>query len=372
MVAPSGGRCCCWTGAMVAVAAAAAVRTFYPASRMEGLNAGIVRAVELDRDQQPLRLTTGVGGWPSAADAAAVAATVAGHALLSAAAALSGTALGDATRLPHATRFDFDGVDAFLRDCVVPRRPCVLRGAPGHEASWAPSVLSTALGAGGAVRPLMSRGHRRTFSQHANENGQMTAHEFAQAVQQHDVQLRISLAEWQERNATTLVPPPAPLGRGECCLRHAGVWYESGGPDDEATWARSKPSGFWFASPRSRTPLHNDAHDSLLLQLGGRKRVLMAPPSASLLAVQMIGAAPGRQLLDLVRGSSWQKALLGQLMGASVAELERGDTLYLPALFLHDVEVAAPEVSVSFACRFRPRCFRPRSKPKHRRRAGAE
>ena len=101
----------------------------------------------------------------------------------------------------------------------------------------------------------------------------------------------------------------------------------------------------------------------------------MAPPSASLLAVQMIGAAPGRQLLDLVQGSSWQKALLAQLMGASVAELERGDTLYLPALFLHDVEVAAPEVSISFACRFRPRCFRRAAKPpkpKHRGGTGAE
>ena len=370
MVAAGGGRCCCWSGVAVAVAAAAAVRTFYPAGGPEGLNAGIVRAVELDRDQQPLRLTTGVGGWPSAADAAAVAATVAAHALLSAAAALSGTALGDATRLPHAARFDFDGVDAFLRDCVAPRRPCVLRGAPGHEASWAPSVLSTALGAGGTVRPLLNREHRRTFSQHANENGLMTAHEFAQAVQQHDVQLRISLADWEERNATALVAPPAPLGRGDCCLAHAGVWFESGG-SGEATWARSKPSGFWFASARSRTPLHNDATDSLLLQLSGAKRVLMAPPSASLLAVQMIGAAPGHQLLDLVQGSSWQKALLAQLMGASVAELERGDTLYVPALFLHDVEVEAAEVSVSFACRFRPRCLRRVPKGKHRRGTGA-
>ncbi len=63
------------------------MRTFYPAGGPQGLNAGIVLAVELDRDQQPLRLTTGGGGWPSAADAAAVATTVAAHALLSAAAA---------------------------------------------------------------------------------------------------------------------------------------------------------------------------------------------------------------------------------------------------------------------------------------------
>ena len=88
-------------------------------------------------------------------------------------------------------------------------------------------------------------------------------------------------------------------------------------------------------------------------------------------------------------------AALLEYAGAMRVDLQPGDTLYLPALWLHDIETVAVAgsgyaasdgksfddqdegqwpVSVSYACRFEPRCLRhpPKQKQKRKReRAGA-
>lgn len=88
-------------------------------------------------------------------------------------------------------------------------------------------------------------------------------------------------------------------------------------------------------------------------------------------------------------------AALLKYAGAMRVDLQPGDMLYLPALWLHDIETVAvagspvstasdgqnPDdqdvaqwpVSVSYACRFEPRCLRhpPRQKRKQERSGGA-
>lgn len=85
-------------------------------------------------------------------------------------------------------------------------------------------------------------------------------------------------------------------------------------------------------------------------------------------------------------------AALLKYAGAMRVDLKPGDTLYLPALWLHDIETVAVAgtayasdgtsyddqdegqwpLSVSYACRFEPRCLRHPPKQKRKReKAGA-
>lgn len=131
--------------------------------------------------------------------------------------------------------------------CVSRRRPCIVRagifpsaggiadcdrcGDGGNRKleDWGTAdVLHDSLGADGLVRPLvpirptyssengadMSR-TSETFSQHQNENIEMTVADFGTRLAEGEsLQLRLTLADWQERNATSgaTIDPSLPLG----------------------------------------------------------------------------------------------------------------------------------------------------------------
>jgi hypothetical protein len=193
-------------------------------------------------------------------------------------------------------------------------RRAALREALGPEASVRPLTPRRryAEGVSEAEAPAEAAGATRveTFSQHQNENVDMSVVEFQQKVAAGErLQLRMTLAEWGERNATKGDwAPPSPLRRGDCCMSHHGLFFEQpstddnrgggggggGGGAEDAEWVRSKPSGLWFSSLGSRTPLHNDPSDSFLAQLAGEKSliILPGPPSVELspLVLRLIGA----------------------------------------------------------------------------------
>ena len=140
------------------------------AHTMSGLNAGIVRATEVDRDGQPTRIALGVEGAARALDQeisslpllgggllpsfsaqdVTVLAVHAWYVLLSITAAVSegaANALHGATTLPKVQDFRFEesgdtwqggsasdggGLQAFLQNCVYRRTPCVVRGGYSH------------------------------------------------------------------------------------------------------------------------------------------------------------------------------------------------------------------------------------------------
>ena len=448
------------------------------AHTMSGLNAGIVRATEVDSDGQPTHIALGVEGairdramsslplvgglLPSfSAQDLAVLAVHAWYVLLSITGAVSegaANALHIATTLPKVQDFRFEqngntnqgtsaagdggGLEAFLQSCVYRRTPCVVRGGiflpsvvgeAGCEGcadedyrkpeDWAgAAVLREALGPERLVYPLVplrctgksdvsvenigqSPGHScsdaversvDTFSQHQNKNVGMTVADFGRRLLTGQrLQLRLTLAEWEERNATSGPwAPPSPLTRGDCCMSHQGLFFEpeaarpGRGGAENAVWKRSRPSGWWFSTLGTRTPLHNDPSDSFLAQLAGAKSLIVLPgppsPELSPLLLRLIGrhgASDGATLQETYSGIA---AAMLKYAGAMYADLHPGDMLYLPALWLHDIEtvaVARPlsadvdeqradrdsaqwPVSVSYACRFEPRCLRhpPRKK----------
>lgn len=98
-------------------------------------------------------------------------------------------------------------------------------------------------------------------------------------------------------------------------------------------------SGLWFSSLASRTPLHNDPSDSFLSQLVGSKELILMPAAPAALALRIIGAygaAPSAGLSEAYGGLA---AALLKHSGGMRARLGPGDTLYLPALWLHDIVV---------------------------------
>jgi hypothetical protein len=124
------------------------------------------------------------------------------------------------------------------------------------------------------------------------------------------------------------------------------------------SWASSNPSGLWLSTAATRTPLHNDAADSLLVQLAGAKVVLLLPAPPTVTATAGSGA-PGWLLRSLLAGrwgggnpaavwggdhdhgswtmgggGSWQAVLLRWLLiglEGRTARLNPGDALYMPA-----------------------------------------
>lgn len=284
---------------LCAVAFVGWLMTQATAHTMEGLNAGISHATELDSDGQPMRIALGVdSNCPIGTilfENGQVLAVCGWYALLYLASSLSETAeeaLGEMTNLPAPLPFAFEldadkwqgdgtsGVDAFLGRCVNKRRACVVsngivasRGSLGDckgcgsarvELWNTGAVLLGALGGDGTVRPLVPRADidpggvpLTTFSQHQNEIVAMTVSEFGSAVLGGKVlQLRFNLAEWQSTNASAEYPPPSPLGRGDCCLASHGLFYElsegvktAATASEDAQWIRSKPSYTHKQSP---------------------------------------------------------------------------------------------------------------------------
>lgn len=100
------------------------------------------------------------------------------------------------------------------------------------------------------------------------------------------------------------------------------------------------PTGvaLWMGPEGTVTPPHFDPHNSVLLQVHGRKRIRLAPR----LRAALHGLVDGYYL----RGG------LDDAFGARVrtVELDAGQALFVPAGWFHEVTALAPSITLSFLC----------------------
>jgi hypothetical protein len=112
--------------------------------------------------------------------------------------------------------------------------------------------------------------------------------------------------------------------------------------------ARSKTVA-WVGSAGATTPLHQDAMHNFFVQLSGRKRFLLFPPSAW----RHLYLFPRFHLKDRNAQPNVRDPLATtrypRLAEARPLEvvLEPGETLYLPPLWFHEVEAVTPAVGVN-------------------------
>jgi len=106
---------------------------------------------------------------------------------------------------------------------------------------------------------------------------------------------------------------------------------------------------FWFGGGGCKSPLHFDRADNFFVQLLGKKRVTLFPPSAGkylypsedkkrphISRVNIF--APDEDMYPLLKDAKKEKI---------VVELEPGDVLYIPSLWWHGVESLGTSISVN-------------------------
>eukprot|EP01052_Picozoa_sp_SAG31_P056297 SAG31_NODE_16037_length_726_cov_1.156300_1_plen_128_part_10 len=97
------------------------------------------------------------------------------------------------------------------------------------------------------------------------------------------------------------------------------------------------------------------AYHSLLCQLKASKQVVLLPPDVPPIVVNIV-----RRYEHLLwdNQNPWSSSLrrLIAASGASMAVLQPGDALHIPAFWYHSVESSHTESSMSFPCRFRLAC----------------
>ena len=119
----------------------------------------------------------------------------------------------------------------------------------------------------------------------------------------------------------------------------------------------------WLSLERSRSNIHYDANDGLLLMLGGSKRIHLWPPSAALRlrARSVCSGAPHHATLDVTPGigRSGAEAGFGHLeereVGAGddrgcVATLRPNEALFIPEGWWHCVDSEPGTVAVNVWC----------------------
>jgi ribosomal protein L16 Arg81 hydroxylase len=99
----------------------------------------------------------------------------------------------------------------------------------------------------------------------------------------------------------------------------------------------------WFGPGGTRTPLHYDDKNNLIVQVAGRKRVFLYSP---LYSETMRQTRPWYAHHDIADGDTlWNKAL--PKTSAAELVLEPGDALFIPVGWWHAIE--ALEVSMTLA-----------------------
>lgn len=224
---------------------------------------------------------------------------------------------------------EFSGQDGFLA-AVAQRKPCVLRGVAAQwpaVARWTPGTLAARLGSlqlptvglqDRTVRIDSYRGVPRTTC-----TAEQVLREIADGP---GTQYLIAPVESLPADVQSEIPTPPPCRR--------------------ATWAASN---LWVAPGGSLSPLHFDVPHNFLVQVHGRKKVLVFERRQF---VAMHPYAPWSSVPNFSQVDPTQPDVerFPRFRNAQpfVANLEAGDALYLPSATWHHVTNESPSVSVNF------------------------
>jgi ribosomal protein L16 Arg81 hydroxylase len=117
--------------------------------------------------------------------------------------------------------------------------------------------------------------------------------------------------------------------------------------DLEPEWfdasARSTHVSLWMSPPGAVTPLHYDLLDTLLAQVHGAKRVIVAAPADT---PHLYKGPVGYSLADPEPPGSAAWPLLARA-SLYVTELAAGDALFIPGEWWHHVRSLTPSISLS-------------------------
>lgn len=100
-------------------------------------------------------------------------------------------------------------------------------------------------------------------------------------------------------------------------------------------------ANLWVSSANATSPLHYDASHNVFVQVVGRKRFLLVPPSR---------AHDGLALYSVhhpCHRASARGNVAELLESAELVDLEAGEVLYLPPFYLHQVTSLSPSCSVN-------------------------
>ena len=116
--------------------------------------------------------------------------------------------------------------------------------------------------------------------------------------------------------------------------------------DDLAPVSILKPTGgrdgfFWFGPKGTLTPLHHDLTNNLLVQVLGRKRVLMVPPWELERVRNHLHCFSSVTLAELQEGGEGVPDVVECLVGP-------GEAVFLPVGWWHHVEALDVSISMSF------------------------
>jgi Cupin-like domain len=101
----------------------------------------------------------------------------------------------------------------------------------------------------------------------------------------------------------------------------------------------------WFGPEGTVTPLHHDNKNVLLVQVYGKKRVILIPPSYGPFVYNEVGAysCVDPEQIDLTRYPRFSKVRM------STVTIEAGDALFIPVAWWHHVRSESTSISLSLS-----------------------
>ncbi len=109
----------------------------------------------------------------------------------------------------------------------------------------------------------------------------------------------------------------------------------------------------WMSSGGTSSSLHFDTHENLMLQIDGEKKVYFWPPSESHLLYMDYNTRYGLSPVNPDRVDLDRFPLMGAVKGGMVAHLKKGDALFIPDGWWHQVRTL-PGRNIAVTWEFEP------------------
>ena len=108
----------------------------------------------------------------------------------------------------------------------------------------------------------------------------------------------------------------------------------------------------WLGKTGLKTYLHFDSTHNFFIQLQGRKRFFLFPPNSTLYAYPVLHPHSSHSQVNLTRPRdslfyTQFPQINNTLKNILIVDVERGDVLYIPPFWWHEVETLADSVSVN-------------------------